>query len=136
MVSNIKKVLLEKVVKGAKKKKTARVKLTWKRAPKSSLVLSAADKAALRNKRDEVRSRDADFVASTRDLLWERATAHAQKYGKHGPEYWFRYILHHTKLRVSKKKPSAWNAFVSLEVKRMNAGTYSIIFFSDALNFF
>ena len=59
----------------------------------------------------------------------EPATKLQQLNKKHSIDYYLRLLMQQSRLDAKTRQPSRWNAFLSLEMERLNAGKYHAFFF-------
>ena len=124
MPSNIQKVIqkLAKPTKGLSGRRVPGMPWRPKKRPRA-IQLSAADKLARRQKREQKREDVKEFLASTKELIWERAKMMAEKDGTHSAKYWVRQIQHEARTSKADRKPTLYNAMVSQELRKINQGT-------------
>ncbi|KAI0713718.1 hypothetical protein C8Q76DRAFT_576854, partial [Earliella scabrosa] len=59
-------------------------------------------------------------LSQARAKIWEMAEALHATNPRHTPQYYFRLIMQHTRLKGQQRLPSRWNAFLSMEMEQRN----------------
>lgn len=63
-----------------------------------------------------------------RQKVWALAQSLREDFRSHSSEYYYQLLMQSSRLRSNKRKVSRWNAFLSQEIRRINAGMCAFIF--------
>lgn len=96
--------------------------LARSRSKKTGHVLSPAQKAQLRLERKERTVSLNQALRAARQSVWDSAKKMHADFQTHSSEYFFRLIMQTQRVTNNKRRTSRWNAFLSKEVQRRNAG--------------
>lgn len=109
---------------------------TWKKISRVYIKKTRAEKRAIRDK-NLVRRKDyAQALADARAVVRQQAEHLHEHYGGHSVQYYHQEIIQDSRITAASRKPSAWNAYLSSEIKRINEGTSACFLFSPRLTFF
>ncbi len=93
---------------------------------RTRIKLTPTERAAKKTAKDAVKK---DYHAALREAQETiRALARQlhERFGGHTVDYYMEEIMQQSRLKGEKKAPSLWNAFVALEVERLNARTSAL----------
>ena len=123
-VSGLLNVTAKKLSKNARKTGPRRVNMPWRQKPAKRQKLTYLEKKQLLEKRLQTKDRIRKRVEGVHDLVFEEAIKMAEDFPRHDAKYWYRYLFSQSNLKLSEPREiTMWNAFVSLELTRLNKGT-------------
>ncbi len=130
MVSKKSNVVLHRLNKAACKLASTRVRYPWNKRAAARRKAKQSDltpehRKALKQARDDKKEDLRRALMEARDVIWGLAGDMATLFGGHSADYYFRLILQAvTDVKKAPRKITLWNAFISKELKRMNAGEH------------
>lgn len=117
---------LQRYASARRKLTTALKRQPWRhRAKRRALRRTSTEKQALKAKRREKKEAYSKALEEARAAMWEQAALMRERFGSHTLEYYVREIMQDARLNKTRRAPSRWNAFLSLEVQRLNQGQCS-----------
>ena len=109
--------------------KTARKRHAGRfRSKKKGHALTPTQKAQLKLEREARKISLNRALEDARNGVWEAAKQMHAEFQAHSSEYYYRLIMQASRITSKKRRTSRWNAYLSKELQRRNAGAFSTIF--------
>ncbi|KAF8066019.1 hypothetical protein FPV67DRAFT_1418617 [Lyophyllum atratum] len=106
----------------SRQKSTHHLRTPWRtRTARAIIKLTPAQKAAQKARRQEQKQTYQEALQEKHADLLKHAEDLHRRFGKHSVDYYMQEIMQVSRLQKKKKSSGSWNAYVSLEVKRMNS---------------
>lgn len=109
-----------------------KTRLLRKKITRVYIKKTKAEKRAIRAKNLARRKDYAHALADARAVVRQQAELLHENYGGHSIQYYQQEIIQESRITTATRKVSAWNAYLSSEIKRINGGMYRCFFFFNA----
>lgn len=96
--------------------------------------LTPAEKLARRKKRQDDNEQYRTMINDIQQIILEKAEAVREVTGKHSVNHIIQDVLQTYKMNGNQRKAGLFNAFVSLEMERINSGEFHLMFFTSVHN--
>lgn len=94
----------------------------WKKINRVYIKKTRAEKRAIKQKNLARRKSYAQALADARGVVRQQAELLHEQYGSHSVQYYHQEIIQESRITTASRKTSAWNAYLSSEIKRINGG--------------
>jgi hypothetical protein len=107
------------------------VRSAWRTKAKRLYVTKPpAEKARLKEKRLSHKKDYNEALQEAQQIVHQQATLLHERFGGHSIQWYFQEILQQSQRQKSQCQVTAWNAYLSSEVKRINNGIFFSFLFS------
>lgn len=114
----------ERFLSASRKLSSHKTRTPWRtRTKRISIKLTPAQKALKKAQRLEAKETYHDALLNAQTEVQQLADGLRERFGKHSSQYYLEEIVQISRLQKKRKVTGAWNAYVSMEVKRINSGT-------------
>ena len=125
---NVQHAAVNKLPRMARKAGKTRVKKPWRNRYTPCRKWTYAERKALLAKRSKKKADLNSRLKEIREIVWDHAVSLREELGGHNVKGYYRLILQQSSLKFKEPREiPLWNAFVHLELTRLNQGDYYIL---------
>nr|VWO96544.1 N/A [Ganoderma boninense] len=104
------------------RRENAKTRTPWRHRKKGQYKLTNIQKAQRKIANLDRKETLNQMLQDARDRVMEIAGEMQKRFPRHNDKYYFRLIMQDSRLHAKSRNPSRWNAFLSQEMERRNAG--------------